>query len=412
MTTSAGSSRRILLADADAFFCAVARMVDPEGAGKATLLIVGGESGSRGVVCSASYEARRFGVRSAMPMARAERLCPQALCVPVPRRACGEKSREIRRVLERFAPVVEAASIDEWYLDLTGTEALYHDEPLADTAMRMREAVQSETGLSVSFGGGTGKMIAKLAVDVAKPRPGTGATGVFIVAPGEEASFMRRFALADIPFVGPKFQARLHRLGLRSVDDALAVDLSALMRMCGDRDGRWLYDRIRGIESSIVEGGGEAKSLSREETFAVDLRDDAELSRELLRLAVRAAEDLRRAGLRARTVTVKIRDADFTTRQASRTIQDAVESERAVAEVAGELLRRLRRARRVGVRLLGVSLSNFGADRVPRQLALFGDDRRLAGAETERDRTLSRAVDELRSRYGPDAVVPAALVRK
>jgi DNA polymerase IV len=412
MQSAIAGPRRILLADADAFFCAVARMVDPEGAGKARLLIVGGGGGSRGVVCSASYEARRFGVRSAMPMSRARRLCPGALCVPVPGRACGEKSRAIRRVLSRFAPIVEAASIDEWYLDLTGTETLYHDEPLSVTAAGIRQAVIDETGLSVSIGGGTGKMIAKLAADVAKPRPETDATGVFVVEQGSESRFMRRFALADIPFVGPKFQVRLQRLGLRTVDDALALDSTALMRMCGERGGRWLYDRIRGIEDSHVEGMGEAKSLSREETFPTDLRDDADLGRELLRLAVRAAEDLRHAGLRARTVTVKIRDADFTTRQASRTVPEAIESERAIAALAGELLRRLRRARRVGVRLLGVSLSNFGADRAPRQLALFADDARSGAPETERDRSLSRAVDRLRSRYGPDAVLPAALLHK
>jgi DNA polymerase-4 len=116
--------RRILLADADAFFVAVARLVDPEGAGRAPLLIVGGAPGSRGVVCSASYETRRYGVRSAMPISRALRLCPKAMCVPVPRRACSQKSREIAVVLRRFAPVVECASIDEWYLDLTGTEGV------------------------------------------------------------------------------------------------------------------------------------------------------------------------------------------------------------------------------------------------------------------------------------------------
>src|SRR5919108_192742 len=131
--------RRILLADADAFYVAVARMVDPEGAGRAELLIVGGTRESRGVVCSASYETRKFGVRSAMPIARALRLCPQAMCVPVPRGACSRKHREIRTVLDRFAPVVESASIDEWYMDLGGTEALYHNEALAETARRSQE---------------------------------------------------------------------------------------------------------------------------------------------------------------------------------------------------------------------------------------------------------------------------------
>src|SRR5258707_10403383 len=158
-------NRRILLADADAFFVAIARLADPEGAGRVKLLIVGGSRNSRGVVCSASYEARQFGVRSAMPIARALRLCPDAMCVPIPRRACSEKSSEIRQVLERFSPIVEGASIDEWYLDLTGTERVYHDEPLDRTAQRMRKAVAVATGLSVSIGGGTNKLVAKLAVE-------------------------------------------------------------------------------------------------------------------------------------------------------------------------------------------------------------------------------------------------------
>src|SRR5215218_5971187 len=153
--------RRILLADADAFYVAVARMVDPQGAGKAKLLIVGGSAESRGVVCSASYETRRFGVRSAMPISRALRLCPDAMCVPVPRKACSTKSHEIRTVLERFAPVVEGASIDEWYLDLGGTEKLYEGESLAMTAHRIRTEVVKQTKLSVSIGGGTSKLVAK-----------------------------------------------------------------------------------------------------------------------------------------------------------------------------------------------------------------------------------------------------------
>src|SRR3954466_6258339 len=146
--------RRILLVDADAFFVAVARMVDPEGAGRAPLLIVGGAPGSRGVVCSASYETRKFGVRSAMPISRALKLCPDAMCVPVPRE-CGAKSHEIREALGNYAPIVEGASVDEWYLDMTGTEAVYHHEPLSGTAQTIRKAVQDGTGLTVSIGGGT-----------------------------------------------------------------------------------------------------------------------------------------------------------------------------------------------------------------------------------------------------------------
>src|SRR4029453_11768392 len=164
-------SRRILLADADAFFVAVARLVDAEGAGRARLLIVGGTPGSRGVVCSASYEARRFGVRSAMPISRALRLCPGAMCGPGPGAACSKQRQEIRAVLERFAPVVECASVDEWYLDLTGTERVYAGRTLDEVALSVRAAVQIETGLSISLGGGTSRLVAKLAVGLAKAKP-------------------------------------------------------------------------------------------------------------------------------------------------------------------------------------------------------------------------------------------------
>ncbi len=169
MPTRQVTHRRILLADADAFYVAVARLVDPDGAGKEPLLIVGGSS-KRGVVTSASYETRRYGVRSAMPTAHALRLCPKAVVVSVPRKACSQKSREIRKALERFSPVVEPASIDEFYVDLTGTERLYH-ESLAATAARIRAAVLESTKLSVSIGGGTSRLIAKLAAEEAKRRP-------------------------------------------------------------------------------------------------------------------------------------------------------------------------------------------------------------------------------------------------
>lgn len=399
--------RRILLADADAFFVAVARMVDPVGAGREPLLIVGGSRESRGVVCSASYETRRYGVRSAMPISRALRLCPQAMCVPVPRKACSLKSREIRAVLDRFAPVVEAASIDEWYLDLGGTERLYHGEPLAETARRIRAEVQVETGLSVSFGGGTAKLIAKLAVERAKPKPGNGATGVLVVEPGREGEFLRDFTLAELPLVGPKFQERLAKLGMRTVSDVLQYDLPTLTRWLGEREARWLHDRVRGIDHGEVEERTEAKSISRDETFPMDIADDAELERELLALVVRAASDLRGDGLTARTVTVRIRDHDFTTRSAARTLERGVIADRVILGVARTLLRKLRAARRVPARLLGVALSSLAADPHADQLVLF--ERADPAVETERDRSLARAVDRVRARFGPKGIVPGGL---
>ncbi|HET9011407.1 MAG TPA: DNA polymerase IV, partial [Gemmatimonadaceae bacterium] len=287
-------TRRILLVDADAFFVAVARMVDPEGAGKAPLLIVGGAPGGRGVVCSASYETRKFGVRSAMPISRALRLCPDAMCVPVPGAACRRKHREIRAVLERFAPVVQAASIDEWYLDLGGTEALYDHASLDTIAHQIRDAVLAGTGLSVSIGGGTSKLVAKLAVERAKPK--TGATGVHVVPPGEELAFMRQLTLADIPGIGPKTTARLAERGLRTVEDVLALDAAALGRLVGPRDAEWLAERVRGVDEAEVEERDVAKSISRDETFDTDIHDDLLLEGELTELVGRAAAELRSEG--------------------------------------------------------------------------------------------------------------------
>ena len=403
--------RRILLVDADAFFVAVARMVDPEVAGKTTLLIVGGSADSRGVVCSASYETRKFGVRSAMPMSQAVRLCPQALVVPVPRRACSEKSREIRAVLERFAPVVQAASIDEWYLDLAGTEQLYGGEPLADTARRIRDAVMKETGLSISIGGGTSKVVAKMAVETAKPKPGTGATGVHVVPPGGERDFMAQFELREIPLVGPKFAERLERFGLVRVPDLFQYDLSTLARWLGEREAEWLWERAQGIDDGVVEEREEAKSMGREETFARDIADDASLEQELLRLASRVAGDLRGDGLCARTITVRLKDHDFTSRSAARTLDEPVESDRVIYAVARELLAKLRAKRRVPARLVGVSLSSLAPTGTapPRQLSFFGEapDRIT---ETDRDRAVSRLMDVVRGRFGNDAIGPG-LVR-
>ena len=402
------SPPRILLADADAFFAAVARLVDPEGAGKSPLLIVGGSRGSRGVVCSASWEARQYGVRSAMSIARAEKLCPKAMFVPVPGKACSIKSREIRAVLQRFTPIVEGASVDEWYMDLGGTEAVYHNEPLRDTAHRIRAEVKRETGMSISIGGGTNKLVAKMAVERAKAKPGTTADGVHIVEPGTEGEFLRTFNLADIPMVGPKFQARLSSLGMTTVPDVLRHELVTLRSLLGKNAADWLWDRVHGVGGEDVEGHGERKSMSRDETFPVDLTTDEDLERELLSLVTRAASDLRQGGFAARTITVKLRDRDFRTRSARRTLDLPVTTDRVIMGVATELLQRLRRARRVPARLIGVALSSLAQDPTADQLTLFANDgERL---ETERDLAIARTVDRVRRKFGAKGIVPGALI--
>lgn len=396
--------RRILLVDCDQFFVQCARLADPAGAGRESLLLVGGSADGRGVVTSASYQTRAYGVRSGMPTSQALRLCPTARVVPVPRGLCGEKSREVRAVLRKWSPVVEPASIDEAYLDLSGTERLYRGEALEETAGRIREAVLSETSIEVSIGGGTNKLVAKLAVRRAKP------AGVHIVGPGEEGAFLAEHEIGDIPGVGPVLTAELLKYGLKTVPDGLALTAAQWSNLLGERRGGWLYRCLRGEHDGGVDGRPSARSLSRDETFARDLYEDADLLRELRRLIRRLAGDLRAEDLRARTITVKLRDADFRTRQASRTVGEAVETDRAVYEVARPLLLRLRGERRTGARLIGVAASGLepavaGAS----QLGLFAAGE--SGAlETERDRRLARVTDAVRARFGRGAIGPGDLV--
>jgi len=397
---SSQGPRRILLADCDMFFVQVARLEDPEGAGREPLLLVGGRS-NRGVITSASYAAREYGVRSGMPTSRARQLCPEAVVVPVPRGACVERSRAIRAVLEDLSPVVQAASIDEFYLDLTGTERLFKGEDLAATADRIRMTVHDRTGVAVSLGGGAQRVVAKVATRLAKPN------GVHVVPPGGEAAFMSRFPLAALPGIGPAFLERLAAKGLRTAADAAAVEGEWLARWFGPRRGAWLWERVRGIDASEVDARERRKSISSERTFFADIDDDEELERRLLELSCSVGSQLRGKELRARTITVKIRDYDFRTRQAGGTQPDGIETDRAIFAVALSLLHTLRHRRNAGVRLLGVGVSNLVQQAPVTQGDLFGEQATL---ETARDRTIARAVDRIRNRYGREALRPARVL--
>lgn len=398
-----GGSRKILLVDCDMFFVQVARLEDPEGAGREDLLIVGGSPGGRGVVTSASYPVRAYGVRSAMPTAQALRLCPQAVVVPVSRKACSARSRQVQAVLHRLAPVVQAASIDEFYLDLTGTERLLHREALARTARRIREEVLEETGISVSVGGGTRKLIAKLAAGKAKP------AGVFVVPPGREEAFMKEFRLAEIPGVGPALARALEERGLTRVEELLPVDRSWLEEWFGRNRGRWLWERARGLDASRVDPREPRKSVSSERTFSRDIHDQEALERALLRLGTAVGGALRKSGLRGRTVTVKIRDSDFRTRTASHTLPAPLEADATLMRTARALLMDLRKKRKGGVRLLGVGVSSLVEGDEARQLELFQGE---TPGELPRDRIVSRMTDDLKVRFGEDAVLPGGLLEE
>jgi DNA polymerase-4 len=308
----------------------------------------------------------------------------------------------VRAALEELAPVVQAASIDEFYLDFTGTERLLEGESLAATGRRVQARVFDAAGIRVSVGGGTNRLIAKLAVSRAKPN------GVFVVPPGEEAAFTRELELHQLPGVGPTLMDTLAKKGLTTVRDALKVDHAWLVRWLGDTRARWLAHRMQGRDDTPVTSRDPRKSISSERTFSRDLQTDAELENHLLRLTVSVATTLRDEGLRARTLTVKLRDRDFTTRQRSITFPEAVTSERALYPEARRLLGELRARRRVPARLLGVGLGSLEDADAPRQLGLFSDTEDARG-ETARDRSLSRAVDDLRARFGDDAVLPGRI---
>lgn len=398
--TPSQGPRRILLVDCDMFFVQVARLEDPEGAGNHRFLLVGGRS-NRGVITSASYAAREFGVRSGMPTARAKVLCPEAVVVPVPRGACVERSRAVRAALKELSPVVQAASIDEFYLDLTGTERMLKSEDLAATANRIRRAVRERTEIAVSLGGGTQRVVAKVATRLAKP------DGVHVVAPGGEAAFMSRFHLSDLPGIGPAFLSQLKKKGLVTCKDAAAVEAEWLARWFGPGRGAWLWERVRGIDPSEVDARDRRKSISSERTFFEDIDDDDELERRLLQLSCNVGGQLRAKELRARTVTVKIRDYDYRTRQAGNTQPVGLETDRAIFAVATSLLHQLRHRRQTGVRLLGVGVSNLVRQAPGTQLDLFGD---RAALESERDRTIAQAVDRIRDRFGREALRPARVL--
>jgi DNA polymerase-4 len=336
-----------------------------------------------------------------MPTSQALRLCPNAVVVSVSRRACSARSRGVFEVLGNAAPVVQAASIDEFYLDLSGTERLLHNQPLEETARGIRRRVLEETGISVSIGGGTRKLVAKLAAGRSKPG------GVLVVPPGHEGTFLKGFELREIPGVGPALAEALRERGLLRVEDVLPVERQWLDRWFGESRGRWLWERVRGLDASSVDPREPRKSVSSERTFGVDIQDDALLEKEILKLVTSVGAALRRSGLRGRTVTVKIRDEDFRTRTASHTLPEALEADATILKVSRTLLNDLRRKRRKGVRLLGVGISSLVEGGGPPQLDLFRED---PSRESERQRTLSRVMDDLKDRFGEDAVLPGGML--
>jgi DNA polymerase-4 len=389
-------SARILHVDLDAFFVEVCRQRHPELRG-VELLVVGGRRDQRGVVQSASYGARKFGIHAGMPIAQAVRLCPAATFFQGSFIHYRDASRAVRAVLQRFSPTVVMASLDEAYLDFAGTDRLY-PVSLLPVAERIRDTVREETGLDCSIGIGPNRMIAKLASDCAKPR------GLMEVRAGWEEGFLAGLPLSALPGVGPKTAARWAELGLRDVYQVQRLDEPALAQLLGG-DARGLKRRAHGHAGSTLRGERLPKSVSRETTLSRDLRDPEELEAILSLLTARVAGQLREEQLVGRTVTLKLRHDDFRTVTRRRTLETATDLDAELYDAARSLFREafeeVRRRNR-GVRLIGVAATNLG---VSAEADLFEPP------ERQRLRELSAAVDKVRGKYGFGAVTPGSVLR-
>jgi DNA polymerase-4 len=381
--------RTILHVDLDAFFAAVEQRDHPELLGKPVAVGLGG-SNDRGVVSAASYEARVFGVHSAMPIRTARRLCPDCIFVPVDGAKYQRVSREVMAILRRFTPLVEPISIDEAFLDVTGSRALFGDGEAI--ARLIKQAVRDELELTISVGVAATKLVAKIGSDLRKP------DGLVVVAPGTEAAFLAPLSISRLWGVGPSTASALRDFGVATIGDLAALDRAALVRRFG-KHGATLVDRAHGVDSDPVDNPDAAKSVSHEHTFDEDTADPEVLERTLLAMAEGVSGRLRHAGLKAGTITVKIRDSGFHTVTRQRGLPEPSDLTEPIWRAAVELARPELRGKRI--RLLGVAASGFG---VREQLGLFE-------AGDERQRRVVRAADEVRERFGTRAITRARLLR-
>ncbi len=389
----------ILHVDMDAFYASVEVLEDPSLAGKP--LVVGG-SGRRGVVAAASYEARVYGVRSAMPSGQARRLCPHAIFVPGRYDRYTGYSERIHAIFESYTPLVEGIALDEAFLDVTGARRLFGTGE--HVAQQIRQRIRDEVGLSASVGVAAAKFVAKLASEAAKPTASlagiTPGRGVVVVRPGEELAFLHPMPVDALWGVGPATGTRLRRLGVTTIGDLARVPLQTLEAAIGRSQGRHLHDLAWGRDPRPVEADREIKSVSHEETYPFDLDDRERLHREVVRMADAVAARLRAAGLAGRTVTLKIRYGDFRTITRSQTVPTPVDDGFAIAGLGSALLDQVDPGE--GVRLLGVSISNLIHGEA-RQLSLTLD----GNGESPKATT---ALDQVRARFGENALGPAVLL--
>lgn len=386
--------------DLDAFYASVEQLQRPDLRGRPVLV---GGTGPRGVVAAASYEARAFGIRSAMPMAHARRRCPDAVVLP-PRFDEYERcSAQVMAILRDVTPLVEQISLDEAFLDVDGARRRL-GEP-AEIGAHLRLRIRSETGLAASVGAATTKFLAKVASDLAKP------DGMLVVAPGTELDVLHPLPAARLWGVGPATMRRLQRIGVRTIGDLARVPVGALAASVGRRTALHLHDLAHNVDPRPVSPQRETKSIGQEETFPADLRDPQRLASEVARLSSRVAERLRAAGVRARTITLKVRFSDFRTITRSQTLRAPTDIGATVRDTATALLHVVDVS--AGVRLLGVSGTNLvdgtAAVQPELDLGLAADP---APVRADRRAAAERAVDAVRDRFGRAAVGHPDVARK
>jgi DNA polymerase-4 len=386
------TERTILHVDLDAFFAAVEQRDRPELRGR-PVVVGGGTPDQRGVVSAASYEARRFGIHSAMPLRTAGALCPDAVFLPVDGRKYQAVSREVMAILRRYSPLVEPISIDEAFLDVSASRALFGDGPTIGRTIRA--AILAEVELTASVGVASTKLVAKIASDLRKP------DALVVVEAGSEAAFLAPLPIQRLWGVGDRTAAALAELGVTTMGQLAELPVDLLVRRFG-RHGATLADRARGLDDDPVGDGGPVKSISHEHTFDVDTNDPALIDKTLLAMADGVAGRLRSAGLRAATVHVKVRDSAFRTITRQRTLAQPTDLAEPIWRTALELARP--ELRGIHVRLLGVGTSGF-AER--EQLTLFEEE---AAGEGGRRRRATEAADAVRRRFGDRAVIRARLL--
>jgi DNA polymerase-4 len=385
-------ARVIVHADLDAFFAAAEILRRPELRGKP--VIVGGQPGGRGVVAAASYEARAVGVRSAMPVGRAVRLCPHAVFLSPDFSYYRTLSDQFQDILGRFSPLVEMISIDEAYLDLSG--AGRHFRSPLEAARQIKRCVSDELRLVVSLGVASSRMVAKIASDLDKP------DGLRVVERGAEARFLAPLSVERMPGIGPRATERLHRLGVTTLGGLADLPLTLIEPIFGRRSQEMLA-RARGVDDRPVQPDhGPARSVGHERTFRYDLRDPGAINLALADLAERTARDLRRKGLRAGSVAVKLRYGDFETVGRQQRLDQPTDVSQPIADLSVRLAGSLLARRRAPVRLLGVRVATLRGDAV--QLPLFETDDVDDGAEPTGDRRLDAVLSRLADDLGPGVV--------